>query len=215
MANKNVAGGSPAKANPKVPNRASENESYNLVEDVNAGPNGARKGKVSAGHNQTADSVAGYNELIGIDGNQQDPYRAKGSDWPDGKTSADAGHGQGSGADYESPNGGEKNRLIDDSQNQCGPRFIEDDGPGQYGSGTPVPGNRAARVAANFSIDRNDGESRSDGGESGIPQSIDLQTGYIVGGDQTVVREVPQFNVSIGTKKSAGYKSGRVAKDLK
>jgi hypothetical protein len=212
---KPVAGGSPAKANPKVPNRASENESYSLVEDVNAGPHGAPKGKPSPGHMQNSNEMGQKNELVGVNGNLQDPYRAKGSDWADGKTSADAGHGQGSGATWENRDGGGKNQLCDDSENQGGPRFIEDDGCGDSGAGTPVPGNRAARVAANFSVSRNDGESRSDGGEVGIPQSINLQTGYIVGGDVSVVDEVPQFNVNIPSAKSSGFKSGRVARDLK
>jgi hypothetical protein len=210
-----VVAGKGTKVDPKKPNRAWENESYELVENVNQGPAGARKGKVMGGHNQTSDNMAEKNQLIGIDGAKQDPYRAEGSDWPDGKTSADADHGQGGGATYENPNGGGKNELVIDSENQCGPRHVEDDGSGEHGAGTPVPGNRAARVASNFPIDWNDGESRSDGGEISIWQSVDLQTGHIVGGEQTRVMDVPDFNVHIPSAKSAGSKSGRVARDLK
>lgn len=209
---KTVAGSS-TKLNPKREVRSEENADYSLRENVNQGPAGARKGKVSGGGNQNTSEMAGKNELVGVNGNQQDPYLAKGSDFPDGKTSADAEHGQGGGATWENPNSGNKNQLVGDSQNQCGPRFAEDDGPGQHGSGTPVPGDRAARVKANFPISNNDGESRSDGGEIAIWQSIDLQTGHIVGGEQTVVDEVPQFNVSIASYKGGSGKAGRVARD--
>src|SRR5271168_4579400 len=195
---KNVAGKGSI-VNPKKPHY-SEDQGYDLVEKVNQGPSGAKKGKVSAGHNQTSDNMAEKNQLVGINGNHQDPYRAEGSDWPDGKTTADADHGQGGGATYENPNGGNKNQLIAEAENQCGPRHAEDDGCGEHGAGTPVPGNRASRVGMNFPVDTNDGESRSDGGEMGIWQSVDLQTGHIVGGEQTVVDEVPEFNVSIASR---------------
>lgn len=145
--------------------------------------------------------MAEKNELITVDGAHQDPYKAKGSDFEDGKTSADAGHGQGGGATHESPNGGFKDMLVRDSENQCGPRHAEDDGAGAHGSGTPVPGDRGARVAANFPVKTNDGESRLDSpSKSGIPQYLNLQKGCIEGGAQTVVGEVPQFNVTIGSK---------------
>jgi hypothetical protein len=211
MAKKIVAGPG-AVYNPKQPHY-SEDQGYELVEKVNQGPSGAAKKKVSAGHNQNSDDMGGKDELVGINGNHQDPYMAKGSDWPDGKTSVDADHGQGGGATYENPNGGNKNQLITDSENQCGPRHAEDDGPGEHGAGTPVPGNRAVRVAANFRVETNDGESRSDGGEMGIWQSVDLQTGHIVGGEQTVVDEVPQFNVTIAAYKGGSGRAGRVARD--
>lgn len=212
MASKPVAGKGSI-VNPKKPHY-SQDQGYDLVEQVNQGLSGAAKKKVSAGHNQNSDDMGGKNELVGIHGNHQDPYLAEGSDWPDGKTSADADHGQGGGATYENPNGGNKNELVACGENQCGPRHAEDDGCGPHGSGTPVPGNRAARVGENFKVEMNDGESRSDGGETGIWQSVDLQTGYVVGGEVSVVDEVPQFNVTIAAYGGRGSgKAGRVARD--
>lgn len=138
--------------------------------------------------------MAGKNELVPVNGGLRDPYQVMGSDFPDGKTSADAGHGQGS-------DGPGKNELVACAENQCGPRFVEDDGCGASGAGTPVPGNRGARVSANFSVGTSAGEGGSAPSGSSIPQMIDLSSGYIGGGEQTRVKEVPQFNVSIASGK--------------
>lgn len=213
-----IVAGSSTKLNPKVPNRAGENEDYNLTEDVNQGPHGG-KGKTnpSPAFGQNSDNMGEKDELIGISGGHQDPYRARGSDFANGRTSADVGTGQGSGATWESRDGGNKNELVGLDGNQCSPRDAEDDGMGEHGSGTPVPGDRAARVDANFKINRNSGEARGSTGEVGIAEFIDLQEGYIrSSASRTPVDEVPEASaVRIPSAKSAGSKGGRVARDLK
>lgn len=139
-------------------------------------------------------------ELVPQTVGQKDPYSAKGSDWPDGKSKGDVRTGQTSGATHESPDAGGKDMLAEYTQNQCGPRHVEDDGPGEKGSGTPVPVDRAARVSSAFPIETNKGESDISGMKVNLPETINLSTGMIecAGYSKTRVGEVPQSNVTIG-----------------
>ena len=194
-----------SKLDPKKPAYKPEGASgYSPAEDVNQGPHGGRKGKVTPFHGQSSGAADSNNEtgekdrLMSWTENQQDPYRAKGEDFEDGHKVA-ARHGQSTGAEKLNSDTPEKNRLAMQSENQCGTRYVEDDGPGEAGSGTPVPGDRNARVAANFKIEQNDGESEGDTGEIGIGTHVNLQTGAIEGGHkQTRVGEVPEDSVTIG-----------------
>jgi len=194
----NVAGGSKHPVDPKKPAYKPEGASgYSPVEDVNQGPHGGRKGKVTPFHGQSSDEMGEKDRLMSWTENQKDPYRAKPEDFKDGHA-VEARHGQSSGAEELDSDTPQKNQLAMQSENQCGPRHVEDDGYGESGSGTPVPGDRNARVAANFKIEQNDGESEGDTGEIGIPTYVNLQTGHIEGGKQTRVKEVPEASVTIG-----------------
>jgi hypothetical protein len=166
-----------------------------LVEDVNQGPHGGNSGGVTEGHGQSSDG-GGKDDLVPLTPMQHDPYKAKGTDWPvadvDEATGQGGAHGTAEGA----------NMLASYSENQCGPRHIEDGGPGSSGAGTPSDwnsGGRAARVASNFPIKTNKGEANQVGGEISIPESINLATGMIEakGYKQTRVKEVPEALVSI------------------
>ena len=175
---------------------------YMPEEDVNQGPHGGKKGKVSAGHGQTSDDMAAKNKLVGQSDYQKDPYRVKGEDFPVKTVSAFTGqsgaHGTSSG----------RNELARYNVNQEGPRHVEDDGPM-----TPVPGDRGSKVASNFSIGINQGEGEGDTGEVGISEMIDLQTGHIVGGNTGVVQYVPQNNVTVGAPPSRNPKAGLVSRN--
>lgn len=181
--------------------------SYTPAENVNAAPSGGKKGKITPGHGQTADEMGTKNTLVPMSLEAKDPYRAKGSDFPVKNANAATGqsgtHGMAEGM----------NDLVDYSQNQCGPRHAEDDGPGSYGSGTPVPGDRGSRVAASFPITQNPGESDSDTGEISIAEMVDLQTGYIAAGSQSRVKEVPEGKLSIGKYAGRMPKAGMQGRD--
>lgn len=175
---------------------------YKPEEDVNAGPHGGKKGKITPGHGQSSDDLAAKNKLVGQSDYQKDPYRVEGKDFPVKSVSPFSGQG----GTYGTVGG--KNELARYNVNQEGPRHIEDDGPM-----TPVPGNRGDKVAANFSIGINQGEGEGDTGEIGITEMIDLQTGYICGGETGVVQYVPQNNVTVGAPPSRNMKAGAVARD--
>jgi|SRR5581483_3683504 len=169
---------------------------YKPNEKVNQGPSGARKGKVSAGHGQNSDEKGAKDQLVSIGSKQGNPYDAKGSDFSVKRVAPK--HGQGAG---EAGSKSGDNELARLAENQEGVRHVEDGGRGPHGSGTPsgwVDGNRSKHVAAAFPIEVNRGESNSEGGEIGIPESVSLHTGHIEGGSkQTKVKEVPQYNVRI------------------
>jgi len=188
-----------SKLDPEKPAYKPEGASgYSPAEDVNQGPHGGRKGKVAPDHGQSSNDMGEKDRLMSWTENQKDPYRAKPEDFKDGHK-VEARHGQSSGAEELNSDTPQKNKLAMLEENQCGPRYVEDDGPGEAGSGTPVPGDRNARVAANFKIEQNDVESEGDTGEIGIGTMVDLQTGAIEGGHkQTRVGEVPEDSVTIG-----------------
>lgn len=165
---------------------------YTPVENVNQGPGGGKKGKVAPFHGQNSDDMAAKNSLVSQSQDQKDPYRVKGTDFP---VSSVMATNKQSGGKYGTSEG--KNELAKYNTNQEGPRHIEDDGPL-----TPVPGNRGAKIASNFSIETNKGEGNSDTGEVGISQMIDLQTGHIVGGETGPTNWVPQSNVTVGKSDS-------------
>jgi hypothetical protein len=164
---------------------------YDPHEKVNEGPNGGKKGKSMPGHGQNSDAPDAKDSLVPQVLEQRDPYKAKPTDFPVKNVMAATGqsgaHGFAEG----------HNELASYTENQCGPRFAEDDGMGQHGSGTPVPGNRGERVAANFPIKINDGEGSSDTTEMGIAVSVNLMTGRIEGGSVSRVYEVPQHDLHI------------------
>lgn len=172
---------------------------YMLEENVNDGLMGGKKGKVMEGGGQTSYDASEHNKLVGQADFQKDPYRARGGDFP--IKSVTAGNDQ-SGRSHGWSEG--HNELVTQSTNVMGPRHAEDDGPM-----TPVPSDRSRVVAAGFPIEINKGEGNSDTGEIGIPQMLDLQTGYIVGGDNGETEYVPQFNVSVSKPPSRNMKAGQ------
>jgi len=194
---KPVAGaGSKVNAKKPVYNNAS---GYQLEENVNDGHYGGKKGKVMEGGGQNSYDASEHNKLVGQPDFQKDPYRARGVDFPvqhvDARTGQSGMHGFSEGHD----------ELVMQSVHVMGARHVEDDGPL-----TPVPADRSRLVAAAFPIEVNKGEGSSDTGEIGIQQMIDLQTGYIVGGDGGEVEYVPQFNVSVGKPPSRSKTAGMV-----
>lgn len=169
--------------------------SYKLEEKVNQGPSGARKGGVTEGHGQSSDG-GGHDDLVPLTPMQHDPYRAKASDFPVGAVDAATGqggaHGKAEGMDM----------LASQSENQCGPRHLEDSGPGPKGSGTPTgweSGGRSAKIASAFPIRTSGGEAMAEGGEIAIAEFVDLKTGMIgaKGYGSTRVKEVQEKKVSI------------------
>ena len=137
------------------------------------------------------------NELEPQTPHQVDTYHVKGSDFPVSNVAAATGqsgaHGTAEGA----------NALAAQSENQCGPRHIEDGGPGSKGSGTPTTwesGGRSAKVSSAFPIKKNSGESESGGTSSvGASESVNLSTGLVEakGYSSTRVKETPEKKVSI------------------
>ena len=90
------------------------------------------------------------------------------------------------GADFPSP-GGDKagmaegaNKLIMDSENQCGPRHTEDGGAGKSGAGTPVPTMKSTVVARNFKVSTSMGEGSTSPSKTGGSYAVDLKTGQSV-----------------------------------
>lgn len=125
--------------------------------------------------------------LIDLGKSQADPYHATGSDFPVSSGAA-AGSSQG------------HNQLIEDSTNQCGPRYIEDSGPGESGAGTPTDwqsGGRAGHVSSNFKVSQSSAEQ---GTGSAFSLSVNLQDGTIDSKSYkaTKVKEVADPNVHIG-----------------
>ncbi len=173
---------------------------YKPAEDVNSGLPGGKLGKAGEFGGQTEDNwAAEHNKLVGQAEYQKDPYRSKGSDFPvqhvDARTGQSGAHGFSSGHD----------ELVTQSVNVEGARHAEDDGPM-----TPVPSDRSRLVAAAFPIEQNKGESSSQTGFNSIPQYVDFQTGYIVGGETGVTDYVPQFNVSQGKPPARSMDAGHV-----
>lgn len=180
---------------------------YTPEEKVNDGPRGGRKGGVTPFHGQNSDASGEHNDLVPQSSEQKDPYRARGSDFQVKR--ATAGNGQ-SGAGEAGFSSG-KNELARYTSGQEGARTAEDDGMGEFGSGTPVPSDRGSRVASAFPIQVSKGESNSDTGEIGISEMVDFQTGHIVGGgSRTPVDEVPEEKISIGAAPSRNMKAGLV-----
>ena len=183
---------------------------YTPEEKVNDGPRGGRKGGVAPFHGQNSDASGEHNDLIPQTSEQKDPYRARGADFPVKRVAAFTGQDGAGEAGFSSG----KNELARYTSGQEGPRTVEDDGMGEHGSGTPVPGDRGSRVASAFSIGVSKGESNSDTGEIGIAEMVDLQTGYIVGGSsRTQVDEVPEDKVTIGAAPSRNMKAGMTKKN--
>lgn len=201
-----VPGGKPpvagagSKLDPGKPDYRSAS-GYVPEENINSGNSGGKKGKVAEGGGQSSDNwAAEHNKLVGQGDFQKDPYRVRGGDFPVKATVA--GNDQ-SGRSYGFSEG--HNDLVSQSMDQEGPRHAEDDGPM-----TPVPGDRSRVVAAGFPIEINKGEGNSDTGEIGIPTMVNLQTGYIEGGDGGFVQYVPQDNVSVGKPLSITKNAGHV-----
>lgn len=190
--------GAGSKVNAKQPVYRSAS-GYKLEEDVNEGPHGGKKGKVAGGGGQNSYDASEHNKLVGQGDFQKDPYRVKGSDWSvahvDARTGQSGTYGTKSGY----------NELASQSVNIEGARHAEDDGPM-----TPVPADRSRVVASGFPIEVNKGEGSSDTGEIGIQTMVDLQTGYITGGDGGVVQYVPQHDVHVGKPPSRNMSAGHV-----
>lgn len=201
-----VAGGSSITPVEPVYRTASN---YKPVERVNAAPGGGKKssGKPITSLGQGSYDQGQKDKLVDQFLNQRDPYRVTGDDFS--VKSASEFHGQG--GEHGTAVG--KNDLAILSDHQEGARCVEDDGYGPHGSGTPVPGNRGARVAAAFPIGVSKGESNEDTGEVKISESVNLQTGYLEDGAQTRVMEVPEDKLSIGTYKNPGRWAGLEARD--
>lgn len=139
--------------------------------------------------------MAEKDELVSMNEMQKDPYRVKGSDFSVSNVSAATGqsgtHGTAEGID----------KLAAQSENQCGPRHIEDGGRGS-GSGTPTAwesGGRSGKVSSAFPVKRNDAESAPSVASF---ESVDLKTGKIMakGGSSTRVGEVAENKVSIPSR---------------
>jgi hypothetical protein len=195
---------------PKKPENRNAS-SYMPEENVNEGPRGGKKasGKPVGFHGQTSDASGEKNELIPLRPMQFDPYKTRGEDFPVKEVNEWHGQDEAGAATWENPNGGGKNDLVSWGGNLCSPRNVEDDGMGSSGAGTPVPGNRGERVRAAFPISVNDGESESDTGEISIPESVNLQTGYleVSGVDVTPVDVTPDRQLTIGSSTSKAPKS--------
>jgi len=137
--------------------------------------------------------------LIAMGAQQIDPYRARGGDFPvkavDAKTGQSGAHGTAEGMD----------KLAEYTENQCGPRYAEDGGPGSSGAGTPTEwnsGGRSARVASSFPIETNKGESSSMATTPSLAESLNLQTGMIEvkGYSPTKMKETGESKVTIGRR---------------
>lgn len=97
-------------------------------------------------------------DLVNLGANQTNPYDAKASDF---KVAS---------SDKQTSSG--KDQMVDCCDS---PRHTEDGGPGA-GYGTPVPGDRGAKVAAAFKVGQNDGGSTS----VSSPVSVDFVDGKYV-----------------------------------
>lgn len=170
---------------------------YKPAEKINSGLSGAGGGKVSAFHGQNSDEMGAKDKLVEYSVGQKDPYRAKASEFPVNQVNEAHGQGESGAATWENRNGGGKDKLAEYTENQCGPRHVEDDGPGSSGAGTPVGPDRSSRVASAFSIGMSKGESESRGGQISVAESVNLMTGKIEGPNSTSIGSVPDHNVTL------------------
>jgi len=140
--------------------------------------------KQSSFDGQNSDG-GGKDELVSQSPKQVDSYHARGADFPVKKVSA--AHGQ-----SEDQMGG---GLVPWPGNLSSPREVEVSG-GEKDSMTE----RASRVAANFKVSKNSGESGSAPTSPGNEYSVNLSTGHVEcsGYKQTRVKEVPEDEVTIG-----------------
>jgi hypothetical protein len=153
--------------------------------------------KQSSFDGQNSNDLGEQDKLVSIAKNQTNPYLAKASDWPDGKSPADVGTGQGSGATWESPKSGGYDSLVMQNKNQMGPRHAETT---ESSAMNDSMDERKAAVAAGFKVSTNKGESESKPSAESIPESIDLLTGKIscAGYKASPVGEVGQRDVKLG-----------------
>jgi hypothetical protein len=175
--------------------------STNTREKVNQGLSGAPKGKPYGDHGQDSTSGGEHDSLVSIGANQTNPYNAKASDFPAGHA-VEAVHGQSSGAEKLNSETAEKDTLAMQGENQIGPGYLEDEGPGASGAGTPSGwnvGGRAGKIASAFPVQANRGEAVASGTETALAEGVDLQTGKVTskGYGATRVGEVPEDKVSI------------------
>ena len=133
---------------------------------------------------------AEQDKLVPLTIGEGDPYRVKGSDFPN-----KGGSGMGSKVGHDD--------LLSESELQCGPRHNEDGGMGDGGYGTPTQwnsGGRSPKVSAGFPVGKNKGEGDESPSKVSIPEGVDLISGKLTcsGYSETPVDETPQANVSIG-----------------
>jgi len=132
----------------------------------------------------------GKDKMVDLGANQTNPYEAKPQDFKNGGdkdavSKQNGPHGMAEG----------KDAMATLAVNQCGPRHIQDGGPGAAGSGTPSIWGKEAGIG---SIMQNSGEGD---GQSSVsaPESVNLMTGHIevAGYSQTPIKEVPEKDVKI------------------
>jgi hypothetical protein len=129
-------------------------------------------------------------ELFPLSLGEADPYRVKGSDFPN---KGGSGMGPKPGHDV----------LCPETGNQEAPRHAEDPGPGEGGYGTPSnwqSGGRSGIVAASFPVGKNKGEGEESPSKMSIAEGVDCVTGKLTcaGYKETSVEETPEASVSIG-----------------
>lgn len=133
---------------------------------------------------------AEQDKLVELYPAQMDPYRVKGSDFPN-----KGGSGVGGKPGHDD--------LCPEAGNQEAPRHAEDPGAGEDGYGTPSDwqsGGRSKHVAASFPVGKNKGESEDTPSKVSIPEGVDLISGKLTCSSykETVVDETPEASVSIG-----------------
>lgn len=133
-----------------------------------------------------------HDEMVKQTIQQVDTYHAKPSEFPikgggGGKSVSDqssGGHGSSSGHDEM-------------THASCGPRHLQDGGPGASGAGTPSIWGHEASVGP---IEKNSGEGGSDGLSTvSTPETVNLVTGHIevAGYSATPVHETPEKHTPI------------------
>jgi hypothetical protein len=140
--------------------------------------------------NKSAAEHKDENVLYPLSLGESDPYRVKGSDFPN-----KGGSGVGGKPGHDD--------LCPESGNQVSPRFVEDGGEGEGGYGTPTEwqsGGRSKTVAANFPVGMNKGEGDEPAEKVDAGVSVDLVSGKVgvSGYKPTPVDEVGGPYVSIG-----------------
>ena len=133
---------------------------------------------------------AEQDKLVPLTVGEGDPYRVKGSDFPN-----KGGSGMGGKVGHDD--------LLSESELQVGPRHNEDGGMGEGGYGTPTQwnsGGRSPKVSAGFPVSKNKGEGDESPTSVSIPEGVDLISGKLTcsGYKETPAMETPQGNVSIG-----------------